>query len=739
MLVIKLFCAFIVVVSRDLALCRAFTIKRVKCAIASEYQLNFQPFKSNMVTEVDNKETKMKLFDSSSSAKHGKAVEAEEPLLIIRRYLTNEKYWKDELPTLEEAFGSYTELPRRGRDEVIKAAWSWLLTDVPPSIKRRALYVHASPGIGKTFVLREIYKKLPSDIPMGCEVEVANTVILVAEFNRKAVEKASVYKQHFIERPGLFVLSRLYYVTFAKQDAYSWTSFCRYVVKCIRDDLEDDLGHALLSRLKEKRGDKRTIVLVDEILKTEAFGSGFAELCRSEICGWLDDDIVGNVLFSTLDLSFIENETSWSGRPMISVGTLPLLDMDDTVSILEASLNHAKFVDENEFEIDRSKSIRQLAQVAGGHPRSIEQLIVESKVNLGLRMQIASVIERARKVITPYFRVSDVAALWKAVILAEEVDVDSHLVAGDETSETFLSLVSRGMLLASFNEATYNFIPSAPELFLHGWVQKQGGKLLPSDMLQLLKDILDMRRQFTATGFERFHSLWERLIRYLRTPELHGNLPLHQLYRIKLGQDNNYRTDDKDFARRSVLACPVNGSSRLIVQKYSDGSRLQLDPSVIYIPENKQNAEWDRLIVLEAFPKSGASDKEYLLPVFIQNKFSDEGVTTKLSSDEVKAAHEKCKEFMLGKVDVKEGWSLVSEDSLHSRADYEEPPINVNFALIFVAKRDIRPSAISEAPFNVLFCCESELKTMYGPVLFGFLSQMVIGQTVSVATVDDRM
>lgn len=53
------------------------------------------------------------------------------------------------------------------------------------------------------------------------------------------------------------------------------------------------------------------------------------------------------------------------------------------------------------------------------------------------------------------------------------VSGDDLLVGSDLRSESYRSLVTRGVLIDSFNEDNPHFIPTVPELYLHRWIEKE--------------------------------------------------------------------------------------------------------------------------------------------------------------------------------------------------------------------------------------------------------------------------
>ena len=120
--------------------------------------------------------------------------------------------------------------------------------------------------------------------------------------------------------------------------------------------------------MKKVRGNSRCFILVDEIKKTEELGVGFADGVRSQICNWMDAKLCNAVLFSSLDANFMAEEITASGRAVVAVTTLPLLNLTESISFLNRSIK-AEFVDgEGNSAINRETVVRQLALASAGHP-----------------------------------------------------------------------------------------------------------------------------------------------------------------------------------------------------------------------------------------------------------------------------------------------------------------------------------------------------------------------------------
>jgi hypothetical protein len=239
-----------------------------------------------------------------------------------------------------------------------------------------------------------------------------------------------------------------------------------------------------------------------------------------------------------------------------------------------------------------------------------------------------------------------------------------------------------------------------------------------------------LRNGFTRLQFENLHSSWEQLMRHVRPNEKYSRIPLAELYRIDLEYNaNNRRGTGRKHG--TILSTVVDGSSLLTLVPYTKGDTISLDePNIIFYPEDAQNPGWDRLLILEAFPshddsKANDSASRYLLPLFIQNKFSKTDATTKLSAQTVAAANKHCELFLRDSVRLGEGFKWLSDK------------VADNFVLLIVGKCDKNDNAVSGAASNVLFCFEEELRALYGPTLRGFIDSLVLDAAVSIESMGE--
>lgn len=246
----------------------------------------------------------------------------------------------------------------------------------------------------------------------------------------------------------------------------------------------------MMEQIKIITSNCRSLILVDEIMKTIVIGPDFADHVRSRVCDWIDDDHCDVILFSSLDFEFLRNEVTASGRRVKAVITLPLLEFSGSVTLLTTNV-HINFVDDEGNVIESQVVFSQLALTSGGHPRSLEYIIDKCNECSDTAMKTCittALSEAATSLCSGYKDVDNWQQLFVIVLLAGEVRKDARL--GGENSETLRSLVTWRILIDSFDSDSETFIPAFPELFLHKWIKKRGGNCLPSEPRQFVDQIL---------------------------------------------------------------------------------------------------------------------------------------------------------------------------------------------------------------------------------------------------------
>ncbi len=107
----------------------------------------------------------------------------------------------------------------------------------------------------------------------------------------------------------------------------------------------------------------------------------------------------------------------------------------------------------------------------GGKKRKKEYKKEERKRNIdsALKIDLMHVMkEVATKLCSACADTKDWKRLFVYILIAREVEKDGK-VGSDNNSETFKDLVTRGVLIDSFQNGSNSFIPTVSELFLHKW------------------------------------------------------------------------------------------------------------------------------------------------------------------------------------------------------------------------------------------------------------------------------
>ena len=307
-------------------------------------------------------------------------------------------------------------------------------------------------------------------------------------------------------------MSRLFWIKFAHQKNLTWGAFIEMVlIPMIRANLSTLLLAFMVRHLGNLKIGKKCVILVDEILIMREIGLEFAEQVRSSICSWMGEiGVCDVVLFSTLDVKFITDERTYSGRPVRMATTLPLLKVDESVALFHEQIK-LEFVDDEGAHVNGKKLFEMFALVTGGHPRSIQHIIEKCNACGGSISLMNIINEAAESLCAAYIGVSSWKRLFEIVLLAKKVKKEGRL-SSDQTSETFRTLVMSGVLVDSFDDHKEKFVPLVPELFLHAWIKKSGSNCLSDEPRRLLNQILRLRSNFTSVKYETLHSIWENLI-----------------------------------------------------------------------------------------------------------------------------------------------------------------------------------------------------------------------------------
>lgn len=139
------------------------------------------------------------------------------------------EFWRADAGDIsaDDAFGrDFNTKGRVGRTSQLAAIWNIVCKQslCHQSAKSSAFYIHASPGMGKTFLFRAMMNKDTDGIQDSELVStIKDTFLLPIDFNRHCCGEIALFAQRIKDLPPCFVpLARAYYVLFANQETLSW-------------------------------------------------------------------------------------------------------------------------------------------------------------------------------------------------------------------------------------------------------------------------------------------------------------------------------------------------------------------------------------------------------------------------------------------------------------------------------------------------------------------------------------
>jgi hypothetical protein len=632
-------------------------------------------------------------------------------------------------PTVTDMFGPEFE-PKRfvGRDKQIRDLWKVIDDDEHLMSKCPSYYFHASPGMGKTFLFRYLASK--ESVPKEFRSCASETVFFAVDFNRSSCANI-VEKAPFLQRTTrtFLPLMRLFYVHFVDQHKLKWEDFLGDIVERVgnREFADRYVVGAILSIIRRKYAGRKRVLLVDELSKAGCLWRSAPDEFRSALCSLCDgsDPAFKCVIFSSLSRELMTSEYTSSNRPMVPVVVMPLLTMDESVQYLDENIN-CVFKDSRRLERDRAQVIKSLAVVGGGHPRSLLYIVQRcNAVKDELQIEINEIITSAGYTLRSAYKLpSFFLKLLHASLLAQPVRL-GDTVSGDDPGdvETYESLINRGILLESLSGDAETAVPRIPEIFLHSWCRSDLD--MYSDIKVCLQKFLQMRCGFSAKQYESIYGSWECLRRLLRNEEWskrsnRGKVtcdvqPLISCYRV---------LNTMAASKTEVLQVPVDCSTPLESVSYSSSSDLILEPNTIVYPSSDSQPGWDSIIVLEAFPHKNFFHRttRYLLPLFIQNKWSKESSSTKADDEDVVTCVHHCMDF-IRTCKVSPGFSLLTNYKWSFRKFPLVSSIDT-FVVMFVANREHTKGALENAPGNAVTLFREHLLGLYGPTISAYLETL---------------
>lgn len=624
-----------------------------------------------------------------------------------------EDLFLNHVATSTELFGKENLPSIIGREDELKTIWNTINSKQTPTQKTPLYYFHGSPGMGKTYIFRHLvdHNKEP------------DVVFLAIDFNRNSMREIILLPSIKFTPSSLVPLLRLFYVNFIDENKFLWESFIKNIDEYLNPNenkhLANDLILGIVEFIREKCLNKKVILLVDELTKADVLDCekdgkiiSFTDLYRSSICRFADPGsikICDMVFFSTLDAGLIGREQSESSRPIIPIIKLPMFTNEESKMFLQSL--QCDFYSDTGVLLKKNEMISLLADISGGHPRTLFFMFDSFSDKNRIDSISTILVEIAKKLSfceNPPNWVQLISYVFKGEAKDKKVKITTKLESGEIFEETLESMLNRGILLGSVAHNESHFIPMLPELHLRWWC-KFGSR--HDDMRKVLNRLLDSRLNFSAKRFESFHVNWELLMRYIRSEIANEYSEIQSFYPT---------IHDKHRIISKIFHILSDGCTPLTTFEYISGENILLQPNTCFIPNSDVQPGWDSLILLSVQPQSSHKEnkKSYVLPCFIQNKYSKTTSTTKISSATIKESLENCRNFFNNHIKSSTDHKLLPKKwRWTNMREYFKTHTIDQFILIFVASADCNKNVRREADKNVLTLFRDELSEIYGPTL----------------------
>jgi hypothetical protein len=611
----------------------------------------------------------------------------------------------------------------------LEAAWKVITSsgiDDKKSNRSAVYYFHGSSGIGKTYLFRMLMSY--EGVPEMFQSHSQNTLFLILNFNNGAIPVEEDRILFFKSNPKLFIFLRIFWSRFVSSAtshddiSTQWGNF----LDCLFDK-SNPLSSFLSTEMVEPLSNffktliagetKKTVLLVDELEKSEPIGA--KDNIRELICR-----LIGNtftfVFFSALDVELLRSKVTPSDRQAIPISGIVPLSPEETFQILDQDLPPLWHSESPASQESREFVVQQLAVRCGGHPKTVVQFLRaadEGKTYSHLHELLNTVLLD----LDLHLNIKLCFPLVIEILLARKVQFSDTVLefAGriwdnKGMTHTFNDLVKNNYLIGSYGGGLYT--PQVPEVFLYEFV-----KGLPDnvEIVKVIKSLLQLllatnRDHFKAIEFETFHILWEKIMRLVYIclqqslnvlpASLTGEVPLTllEMYKIK---PENYHSKSASYEKKlnnvKFNFIHMEFTHQLIsTEKFQKKSKILLEPNHIYSPADRQNAGFDRLIIYKS------SNSPMLIPVFIQNKFSENNATTVLDYNTVQETYNNSRDF-LSNFAIIDGKQVILKQE--------------RFLLVMAIRRETTGNIYDELQGNVYILDNAKLKELYGPSLTALL------------------
>jgi len=306
---------------------------------------------------------------------------------LIEEYLKGNNLWSDVHRAPDTIYHPTMDMPRQGRVEELHAIWNNIFKELANSPARPAfMYFHSSPGVGKTFLLRELAMKSSVDIPENVREFAKNSLFISISFSGlMEISTDSNLYEHLIPgaKSNFVILWRILFSLFTSN--CPWDKFINDIIKFYKGTYSD-LKIWLKNLVTARYGNCRKILLVDEIIRLHALSEGWTDKCRQAIQTetknpnrLFDLCITSTLSVELLKLTDVTSFTAASDTQLVPIIDLPLLTMEQSSNLILYFIDfyNLKIWDGNHQQMSDGRQLlaRMFAELSGGHARSIEFLV----------------------------------------------------------------------------------------------------------------------------------------------------------------------------------------------------------------------------------------------------------------------------------------------------------------------------------------------------------------------------
>ncbi len=566
------------------------------------------------------------------------------------------------------------DMPRQGRNDIIARLWDSLdlsssRPDLPIQNHRNPVYfVQASPGCGKTYLLREIGRMKADD--MGEKADLRDTLkFLPINFNSYTTIQPSEKSSNLrLNTSFNLVFARVVHSMFVCDISFANLVLALY--GCYGQELQ-----SLMEPLRQLQAkyfpNKMFIALVDEISKVDKELPLFQNLhdnVRHDISTYCDDSVAYGAffscaVFSSLSMKVVKEANrvySTSGRPLVLLGRLRMFSREETERLLEHYMRACNvcFYFENDAmvgESDRSEVLSRMAtilhDITGGHPRSIDIFLGKFK-NLTVSHRKKNIANLLDDVTSSPLLIAKPACI-RAAVIGEPVGFDA-IIPGSNPEITFDGAIEEGWLIGS-NILEDIYVPFVSEVMLLKYIREKPASQLNSEarVKQILDRIMNCRVDFKPVSLENIVSLRERLISIFYAEDgTHGSVSVRDMFSKGI---NSLNYKSPVHTRQAMTRSDIVSAFNLKVDRnlelepisFKSGQYTASDVSCgIFLPENSQNEGFDFVIryPIASDPEAvdSAVEQQKFLEFFYQIKYSSSKASTKLDNNMIATCREAC-------------------------------------------------------------------------------------------------